>query len=62
MSFAASSALGPVAAGLLLRSGTVRVPFVAIGVVAVSGGVVLARVGRRTRLRTEAAASGEAAQ
>ncbi len=62
MSFAASSALGPVAAGLLLRSGTVRVPFVAIGVVAMGGGVLLARVGQRARLRTETAASVEAAQ
>jgi MFS family permease len=58
-SFASAAAVGPVAAGLLLRTGSVRPAFAAVGVVAAGGSLAVAQIGRRARMRAKAAPSAE---
>jgi MFS family permease len=57
MSFGAASAVGPIVAGLLLRTGSVRPAFAAVSVMAGTGSVAVARIGQRARTRAKAAPS-----
>lgn len=61
VSFAGASAIGPIVAGLLLRTGSVRPAFAAVSVVAAVGCAAVARIGGRPRMRAKAAPSTEAA-
>ncbi len=61
MSFAGASAVGPIVAGLLLQTGSVRPAFAAVTGVTLVGGLALGRIARRVRVPTHAAAATEVA-
>jgi DHA1 family multidrug resistance protein-like MFS transporter len=61
MSFAGASAVGPVAAGLLLQTGSVRPAFAAVTGVAVIGTVALSRIARQIRVHAHAGVPTEVA-
>jgi MFS family permease len=61
MSFAGSSAVGPIVAGLLLRTGSVRAAFIAVAGVTVVGSAVLARISRQVSVPARPGAPTEVA-
>jgi predicted MFS family arabinose efflux permease len=60
MAYAAAAAMGPVVGGLLLETGSVQPAFASIMALAGCGSVAVWLVGRRARIRAQAASSAEA--